>query len=179
MLQFLWNDVLSIGLALKKIIGNLRSLSTLVFFFVHYFYIDQLTSWCQPDLRFDEGAFPESKSASLSQQGHFKKILKIYPSKHVFQFAGSKEKWNWLFHEGRAYEDFTNFELYWRSMINVIPLVLCQRLWNIFSPDLCNFQILLYNFVYIVKEQAVWHASRSPANKVPAQHNPLILIFCS
>ena len=40
------------------------------------------------------------------------------------------------------------------------------------------FKSCFNNFVYNVKEQTVWHASRSLANKVPAQHNPLIFIFC-
>ena len=51
----------------------------------------------------------------------------------------------------RTFEDFSGFDLHLRSIINVIPLVLCRRLWDKFKPDLCHFLILLYNFVYNVK----------------------------
>ena len=51
----------------------------------------------------------------------------------------------------RTFEDFSGFDLHLRSIINVISLVLCQRLWDKFNPDLCHFQTLLDNFVYNVK----------------------------
>ena len=50
----------------------------------------------------------------------------------------------------RTIEDF-RFDLRLRCIINVIPLVLCLRLWDNISPDLCHFQILLYNFFYNVQ----------------------------
>ena len=51
----------------------------------------------------------------------------------------------------RTFKHFSGFDLHLRSIINVIPSVLCLKLWDTFHPDLFNFKILFYNFVYNVK----------------------------
>ena len=51
----------------------------------------------------------------------------------------------------RTFKEFSGFSLHTRYIINVISLVLCQRLLDKFCSDFCNFTILLYSFVYNVK----------------------------
>ena len=74
-----------------------------------------------------------------------------YIQKVYIIYKETKTKRDWVLNVWSTFEDFSGFDLHLRSMINVIPLVLCQRLWEKFNPDLCHFQILLYNFVYNVK----------------------------
>ena len=90
---------------------------------------------------------PEVYQLRSSQQE--KLWFQTWSNKVCFRPFKNKEKIGQVFNVWRTFEEFSGLDLQTRYIINVLPLVLCQRLLDK-CPNFCHFLILLYNFVFNV-----------------------------